>query len=111
MPTFVEDAEGRLLFYNPAAEPLIGRSFAELGRVDLSEWYDAFQPTDVDGSRIKLEDHPLYVARRKLQPSFGGFLYQGLDGVKRRVEGTTFPLLGQCNRHLGAVGIFWEKVP
>jgi hypothetical protein len=28
--------------------------------------------------------------------------------VKRRIDGTAFPLLGQCNRHLGAVGIFWE---
>jgi PAS domain-containing protein len=108
MPTFVTDPEGRLLFYNPPAEPLIGRPFAQLGPVELSNWYDALQPTDVHGSRIKQEDHPLYVARRKLQPSFGGFLYQGLDGVKRRIEGTAFPLVGQCNRHLGAVGIFWE---
>jgi PAS domain-containing protein len=108
MPTFVTDPEGRLRFYNPAAERLIGRPFAQLGPVDLSDWYDAFQPTDVHGSRIKREDHPLYVARRKLQPSLGGFLYRGLDGVKRRIEGTAFPLVGQCNRHLGAVGIFWE---
>jgi PAS domain-containing protein len=108
MPIIVQDAEGRLLFYNPAAEPLIGRPFAELGPVQLGDWYGAFQPTDEDGSRIKVEDHPLSVARLQLQPCYRRFLYQGLDGVKRRVDATAFPLLGQCNRQLGAVGIFWE---
>jgi PAS domain-containing protein len=110
MPIFVSDAEGRLLFYNSSAEPLIGRPFADLGPVELRDWYDAFWPTDTDGSPIKREDHPLYVALRRLQPSFRGFLYQGLDGVKRRIEGTAFPLVGQCDRHLGAVGIFWEDL-
>ncbi len=109
MPIIVIDAEGRLLFYNPPAEPLIGRPFAELGPVELRDWYDAFRPTDTDGSIIKREEHPLYLARRTLRPSFRRFLYQGLDGVKRSVEGTAFPLVGQCQRHLGAVGIFWES--
>ncbi len=107
-PIFVEDAEGRLLFYNPAAEPLIGRRFEDLGPVRLRDWYDGFQPTDEDGSRIKLEDHPLSVARLQQQPCYRRFLFQGLDGVKRRVDATAFPLLGQCNRHLGAIGLFWE---
>jgi PAS domain-containing protein len=108
MPIFVIDADGRLLFYNPPAEPLLGRRFAHLGPVELRDWYDAFQPTDEDGSVIKREDHPLYVALRKRQPNFRRFRFQGLDGVERTVEGTAFPLLGQCDRHLGAVGIFWE---
>jgi PAS domain-containing protein len=108
MPIFVEDAGGRLLFYNAAAEPLIGRPFAELGPVQLRDWYDAFKPTDEDGSRIKLEDHPLSVARLRQQPCHRRFLYQALDGTRRHVGATAFPLLGQCNRHLGAVGIFWE---
>jgi PAS domain-containing protein len=108
MPTFVIDAEGRLLFYNPAAEPLLGRPFASVGPVALRDWYDAFQPTDEDGSRIKREDHPMYVALSQQQPCHRRFFYQGLDGVKRGIEGTAFPLLGQCNRHLGAVGLFWE---
>jgi PAS domain-containing protein len=108
MPTFVIDAEGHLLFYNPAAEPLIGRPFAEFGPGEMRDWYDPFRPTDVDGSPIKREDHPMIVALRRQQPSHRRFLYQGLDGTRRLVEGTAFPLLGQCNRHLGAVGFFWE---
>ena len=108
MPTFVMDPEARLLFYNPPAEPLIGRPFDQLGPVELRDWYDAFRPTAADGSPIKREEHAMYVAARRLQPSFGHFLFQGLDGVKHRIEGLAFPLVGQCSRHLGAVGIFWE---
>ena len=53
----------------------------------------------------------MYLALSRKLPSHRCFFYQGLDGVKRRVEGTAFPLVGQCNRHLGAVGIFWEAPP
>lgn len=109
MPIFVEDATGRLLFYNRAAEPLIGRPFAELGSVPLRDWYDAFRPTDEDGSAIKVDDHPLSVARLQQRPCYRRFSYQGLDGTRRRVDATAFPLVGQCDRHLGAVGIFWES--
>jgi PAS domain-containing protein len=108
IPTFVVDADGRLLFYNPPAEPLIGRPFAKLGRVPLGEWYEAFQPTDEDGSVLKPEDHPIGVALSRQEPTYRRFVYQGLDGVKRQIEGTAFPILGQCNRHLGAAGFFWE---
>lgn len=108
MPIFVEDAAGRLLFYNPAAEPLIGCPFAQLGPVQVREWNDVFQATDENGSRIKPEDHPLSLARVQQQPSRRRFLYQDLNAVKHRVDAIAFPLLGQCNRHLGAVAIFWE---
>jgi PAS domain-containing protein len=109
MPIFVTDSDGHLLFYNPAAEPLIGRPFAAFGPVPLQDWYAAFQPTDDDGSPIKIEDHPLSVARLQQQPCYRRFSYQGLDGVKRCIDATAFPLLGHSDRHLGAVGIFWES--
>ena len=108
MPACVIDGNGRLIFYNPAAEPRIGRPYDQLGPVELRDWYETFHPTDEDGSPIKREDHPMYVAMRRLQPSYRRFHYQGLDGVKRLAEGTTFPLVGQGRRQLGAVGIFWE---
>jgi hypothetical protein len=31
-----------------------------------------------------------------------------LDGIKRRIEVTAFPIEGQGGRHLGAVAILWE---
>ncbi len=53
----------------------------------------------------------MQIAVDSQQPSYRRFLFQGLDGGTRRIEGTAFPLLGQCDRHLGAVGIFWEDSP
>ena len=111
MPTMVIDPAGRLVFYNPAAAELVGRPFERLGPIDTGEWYDAFRFTDEDGSLIKREDHPMDLARLRHEPTYRRFLFQGLDGVKRVVEGTAFPLLGQCNRHLGAASIFWEGAP
>lgn len=108
IPTILVDPEGRLIFYNRAAEPVLGRPFAALGSVPFREWYEAFQPTDEGGSPIKLEDHPLSVARTRQRPSHRRFFFQGLDGRKHAVEGTAFPLVGQCDRRLGAVGFFWE---
>lgn len=111
MPTLALGPDGRVIFFNPAAEPLLGSSFAALGPVELRDWYDAFSPTDEHGEPIKREDHPLYLALRRLQPSCRRFAFRGLDGVRRVVDGTAFPLVGQCQRQLGAVGIFWEGSP
>jgi PAS domain-containing protein len=108
MPILMVEPDGRLAYCNPAAEPLLGRPLAQLGGMLLPEWYDAFQPTDEDGSLIKREDHPLNVARTRLQACHRRLFFRALDGKRRRIEGTAFPLVGQCDRHLGAVGIFWE---
>jgi len=108
MPTFVSDADGQLLFYNAPAEPLIGRAFDQLGRISLGEWYDVFRPTHEDGSALKRDEHPIQVALERQQPAHRRFVYQGLDGARRRIQGSAFPLLGQCHRHLGAAGFFWE---
>jgi hypothetical protein len=36
------------------------------------------------------------------------FWIEGLDQVRRCLEVTAFPLLGQARRNLGAVVLFWE---
>ena len=108
MPMLMVDPEGCLVYCNGAAEPLLGSPLARLGGMPLPEWYEAFQPSDEDGSPIEREDHPLNVARTRLQPCHRRFFFRALDGQRRGIEGTAFPLVGQCDRHLGAVGIFWE---
>ena len=109
MPILMVEPDGRLVYCNPAAEPLLGRPLAQLGGMPLPEWYDAFQPTDEDGTLIKQEDHPLNVARTRMQPCHRRLFYRDLDGKRRDIEGAAFPLVGSCDRHLGAVGIFWEE--
>jgi PAS domain-containing protein len=109
IPILMVEPDGRLAYCNPAAEPLLGRPLAQLGGMPLPEWYDAFRPSDEDGSLIEQEEHPLNVARTRLQPCHRRFSYRALDGRQRGIEGTAFPLVGQCSRHLGAVGVFWEE--
>ena len=108
MPMLMVEPDGRLVYCNAAAEPLLGGPLARLGGMPLPEWYDSFQPTDEDGSLIEREDHPLNIARTRLQPCHRRFFFRALDGNRRGIEVTAFPLVGQCDRHLGAVGIFWE---
>ena len=36
------------------------------------------------------------------------FEIQGLDGARRMIEVTAFPLIGMANRFLGALALFWE---
>ncbi len=107
-PIFVIDPDGDLLFFNEPAEPILGRRFDETGPMSREELYAIFKPTDEDGSLMKQEDHPLYIARRERRPAHRRFWIQGIDGVARKLEATAFPLLRQNDRLLGAVGIFWE---
>lgn len=109
MPILMADPDGRLVYCNPAAEPLLGGPISRLRGMPLPEWYEAFEPCDEDGSPIERDDHPLNVARTRLQPSHRRLFFRALDGRRRAVEGTALPLVGQCGRRLGAVAIFWEE--
>ena len=37
-PTFVNDAEGTLVYYNEPTEGVLGRSFAEAGEMPADQW-------------------------------------------------------------------------
>jgi PAS domain-containing protein len=108
MPVFLVDARGNLLYFNEAAEPILGRPFTEAGDLKRDELYANFKPSDQDGAPLKQEENPLYIARTRRQPAHLRYWIHGLDGVPRQIEGTAFPLVGQSDRDLGAVGIFWE---
>ena len=42
-PTLVADERGYLVYYNEAAEDVIGRRFAEVGEMPLDDWAGAFE--------------------------------------------------------------------
>ncbi len=111
MPIFVVDPAGRLLYYNESAELLLGRRYEDTGEMPLEEWSAIFTPTAEDGSRLPPEALPLVIALEKHQAAHRAFWIRGLDGVRRRIEVTAFPLEGQGRRRLGAVAIFWERPP
>jgi PAS domain-containing protein len=107
-PILVVDPVGDLVFYNEAAESILGKRFDEVGTIRRQEWMDKFQPQDNDGIIIAPENRPLTRAVDKNEATQLRFWITGLDGVRREVEGIAFPMFGQSGRKLGAVGIFWQ---
>ncbi len=108
MPVFVADADGNLLYYNEAAEELLGRRFDEAGEMPLLELANIFQITHEDGSAMQPLEMPLGIALLERKPAHGRVGFKGLDGIIHMIEVTSFPLEGQGGRHLGALAIFWE---
>lgn len=108
-PMFVVDLTGTLVFYNEAAELLLGQSFAITGPVSQDAWGGTmFQPEDLDGNPITVRDLPLVDTMRSRRPKHAGFRITGLDGVKRSIEATAFPLFAHADDLVGAVSVFWE---
>jgi PAS domain S-box-containing protein len=108
LPIFLVDQEGNLLFYNEPAEKILGHRYDETGPMPALEWSTIFQPTDEDGQPLPADQLPLIIALQETRPAHSGFWIRGLDGVLRQIEVMAFPLIGQSDRHLGAVAIFWE---
>ena len=108
MPMVIVDPAGTLLFYNEPAEELLAMRFEETGELTQDEWVDDLGLTDEQGMPVAPEARPLVIALNERRPAHKTMWGQGRDGVRRHVEVTAFPLIGQAGRALGAVAIFWE---
>jgi PAS domain-containing protein len=112
MPIFVVDAEGRLVYYNEPAEPLLGVRFDEVGVMETVDWLTAFRPGDEAGAVLPADQVPILIALREHRPIHSELWISGLDGVRRPIGATALPLVGQGGSDLGAVAIFWlEPTP
>jgi PAS domain-containing protein len=109
MPVFIVNPAGDLIFYNEPAEAVLGQSYTETGTMPAQEWATIFQPFDVEGKLLPPEELPLVIALSKRHPAHKIFWIHGKDGVTREIEVTAFPLIGQADRFLGAIAIFWES--
>ena len=108
VPLFLVDTEGTLVFYNEAAEGLLGRRFEEAGEMTFDTWTTAFAVRDDSGQLIEIDEIALVKALRKGRPAYSRFDITGLDGAVRTLEVAAFPLTGQGGVRLGAVALFWE---
>jgi PAS domain-containing protein len=109
MPIFIVNPDGDLIFYNEPAELILGQSYNETGMMPANEWSTIFQPFDSEGNPLPSEELPLIIALREHHPAHKLFNIHGKDGVIREIEVTAFPLIGQADRFLGALAIFWEN--
>lgn len=109
MPIFIVNPEGDLIFYNEPAEVILGTLYNETGVMPASEWTTRFHPVDQDGNSMPPEELPLIIALSQHYPAHKIFWIVGSDGNLREIEVTALPLIGQADRFLGGIAIFWEK--
>lgn len=107
-PVLVVDPTGDLVYFNEPAEKLLGRRYEETGAMPASEWSTLFTPVDEHGDPIPTSGLATIHALEERQPAHREMWITGYDGVTHHISVTAFPLVGQNDRHLGAVAIFWE---
>ena len=105
---FLIDAEGMLVFYNEAAELLIGRPFAELGEIPSLEFGETLQLADTDGTPLRRRDSPAGLAFFERRPSHQVVVITTYEGARRTVEATAYPLFGAAQDMHGVLTVFWE---
>lgn len=108
-PIFIVDPDGNLLYFNESAEAILGHRFEETGEMPLAEWGTIFQPMEKDGTPLSPDKLPLVVTLLTQRPAHGSFWIRGLDNVMRYIVVNAYPLIGQAERYLGAVAMFWEE--
>jgi PAS domain-containing protein len=110
-PMFLVDPDGTLVYYNEPAEAILGQTYAEAGELKQGEWAGAWvQPEDPQtGEPLNAKDIPLSRALAEQEPAHGTFRITGVDGVKRTIAATAFPLFARTDEFVGAVAIFWEE--
>src|SRR5262245_66500663 len=83
IPVVLVDPHGHLVYFNPAAARVLGRPFEATGPIARGEWSQLFRPAHRDGSVMKRDDMPLFVATEHRRPSHQRAWVRGLDGGER----------------------------
>ena len=107
--TFISDAAGNLVFYNEAAEEILGRTFAEAGTMSADGWTSQFLLEEVDGSPMKLERMPAGIALMEQRPAHGKLWMTGLDGERKLLAVTAVPLFASATEFVGMIALFWQS--
>lgn len=104
------DADGDLVFFNEAAERILGRPYAEaqMSRADLAR---TFKPLDADGRPIPLADLPIAAAFRTGVPTHGHLRIEASDGETKDLEVVAVPLFARIDEPVGGLAVFWERRP
>ena len=106
---FLVDAEGTVIYFNEAAERLLGQPFIEGAGMAAEEWSTRYRPRDSEGNTVPLESLALGVTMLKREPAHEVITISGADGVDRRIEVAAFPLFARMEDFVGAIALFWER--
>jgi PAS domain S-box-containing protein len=109
-PMFLVDKGGTLVYFNEAAEQILGQTYAEAGPMSPEEWGTAFAPEDPDtGDKLDPQTLPLTVALSERRPAHQRMAITGFDGERRLINVTAFPFFARTDEFVGAVAIFWQQ--
>jgi len=107
-PIFLIDKDGTLVFYNEPEEAIVGQPFAQVGEMPVADWGASMQPEDADGNKLSRRSIPPGVAFLEQRAAHQEIFITGVDGVRRGIEITAFPLFAKADEFAGAICIFWE---
>ena len=107
--TVIADERGTIVFYNEAAESLLGRSFAETGELSADEWTDLFAPRAQDEERMPFNQTAIGRALERRSPAHVRLRFSGMDGVDHDVAITALPLFAHVDEIVGVIAIFWGE--
>jgi PAS domain-containing protein len=109
-PMFLVDPEGTLVYFNEAAEQVLGQTYPEAGEMARDEWSTAFAAEDPDnGDKLDPQTLPLMVALTDRIPAHRRMAITALDGERRMISLTALPLFARTDEFVGAVAIFWQE--
>jgi PAS domain S-box-containing protein len=107
-PMFLIDAGGTLVYFNEAAELLLGKSYSEVGGITALEFGTMLELGKVDGTPMRRRDSPAGVAFYDREPAHRTLLATTLDGTRRPFEVTAYPLFGHVGDMHGVLTVFWQ---
>jgi PAS domain-containing protein len=108
-PMLLTDAAGTLVFFNEAAEAIVGTTFAETGEMTFADWSALASARTLDGRLLSEHERAAGIALHDRRPAHQAVLITGLDGNEREIEVTGFPLFAHGDEFLGIVLIFWPR--
>lgn len=108
MPVLLLDADGTLIYYNEPAEPLVGQRFEETGEIPADEWPQLVSVCDENRCLLSADERPMRAALLQRRPVSQTIWTRTPGGDWRHIRATAFPLVGEGERMLGVMNIFWE---
>jgi PAS domain-containing protein len=106
-PMWIWDEQGDLVYYNEHVQAILGAPHHEIGVGRLEE-LPQFEPEDLDGNAVPLTELPSAIAVKERVPAHREIRIVGLDGVRRTIAVTAYPLFGRAGEFCGAVSVFWQ---
>jgi len=108
VPVWITDADGRLVYYNEPTEEIIGMRFEDAGEMSADQLAEVFVIREIDGSPLANDDRPLMIALTKQMSAHRRIRFLRVDKQWREIAVTAIPIIGEGNRHLGAMVTMWE---